>query len=99
MEFFKGDILLGIKEFHKKGSLPIIGVNAFFITLIPKGNNHLSMSNHCSISLVRFMYKILSNVVLKRLKVVLFNVINQIQSSFVPGRNLSDSILVGNKRR
>ncbi|XP_024164458.1 uncharacterized protein LOC112171517 [Rosa chinensis] len=72
-------------------------VNFTHICLIPKVNNPESMSDLRPIAPCNVLYKIFSKAIANRLKVLLPDIISPFQSAFVPGRLITDNILVANK--
>ncbi|GKV22549.1 hypothetical protein SLEP1_g32411 [Rubroshorea leprosula] len=81
----EGDITNFIKEFHKYGRL-VRGINASYITLVPKKKNPTTFKEYRPISMVGSLYKILAKVLANRLRKVIGKVINMTQSTFVEGR-------------
>lgn len=55
------------------------------------------MANFLFISLVGYLYKILSKVLANRLRKVVGNVVSEYQSSFFKGREILVGILIANK--
>ncbi|XP_028083204.1 uncharacterized protein LOC114284477 [Camellia sinensis] len=90
------DILKFMADFHENGKL-VKGLNASFVSLIPKQENPTSIQDYRPISLINSMYKILSKVLASRLKQVLPSIINSTQSAFLSGRSILDGILVANE--
>ena len=68
--------------------------NETHIVLIPKTENPQTIQEFWPISLCNMVYKILSKVIVNRLKPFLPNLISPNQVSFVPKRQLQDNIFV-----
>ena len=94
--FMKKDILDFMGEFHKNCKLPKC-LNSSFITLVPKVNNPMALSDFRPISLIGSMYKILAKVLAARFKKIIPVVVSEVQSTFIGGRNIQDGILIANE--
>lgn len=75
------------------GSFPV-SMNDTNIVLIMKCEAHENMKDLRLISLCNVLYKIFAKVLANRFKKVLPTVISEAQSTFVPGRAITDNILV-----
>jgi hypothetical protein len=100
------DFTSAILDFLNSGNM-LRCVNFTHIVMIPKTKFPESITQFRPISLCNVIYKTISKVLANRLKVILPSIISESQSAFVPGRLISDNILVAfeslhylkNKRR
>jgi exonuclease III len=88
-----GDVCKAVLEFLNGGRFDV-GLNSTNIVLIPKVNSPSNPSDFRPISLCNVLYKIISKVLANRLKCFLPTIVSPEQSAFVPGRLISDNILV-----
>jgi len=65
--------------------------------LFLKNDNPIELNEYKSISLVCYIYKIISKVLTNKLKGVLLDIIDQAQSTFIKWKSLLDSILVADE--
>ena len=87
------DVVDKIMLFLNNGE-DIRAVNQTHIVLIPKKKNCETPVDYRPISLCNVMYKLVSKVLANRMKQVLPDVIHESQSGFVPGRLITDNVLV-----
>ena len=69
-------------------------INYTHIVLIPKVKKQENMVDFRLISLCSVIYKIISKVLANRLKLILPQLISPTESAFVPGRLITNNMLV-----
>ena len=69
-------------------------INHTFIALIPKTSSFSQTSHFRPISLCSTIYKIISKILVNRLRPLLDHIISPLQSILVPSRSIHDNILL-----
>ena len=75
-------------------SVVLESLNSTFIALIPKVEQPRKVSDFHPISLCNVIYKLISKVLVNRLKFFLAMAIPESQGAFLSGRLISDNVLV-----
>ena len=81
-------------EWLNRGQFPN-NMNDSKIVLILKVENPNSMKYFTPIALCNVLYKILAKVLANRLKNILPSIIDELQAAFVPGRSITNNVIVG----
>ena len=92
----KNFVCTEVTEIFAQGSIPKY-LNETLISLIPRCQNPKSLSNYRPISLCNFVYKIVSKIVVARIRPHLGNLIFLVQIAFVPGRRGIDNVFIAQK--
>ncbi|GJV66510.1 RNA-directed DNA polymerase, eukaryota, reverse transcriptase zinc-binding domain protein, partial [Tanacetum coccineum] len=87
------DTCAAVKEFFTSGKL-LGELNTSIISLIPKVAVPKKVNDYRPISCCNVVYKTISKVITNRLKRVLNGLVGENQSAFIPGRQISDNILL-----
>ncbi|KAJ7009360.1 hypothetical protein NC653_000125 [Populus alba x Populus x berolinensis] len=87
------DFMRAVSYFFEYSIMPRC-INATRISLVPKVENPACMDDYRPISCCNVLYKCISKVLVARLKLILPDVISPSQSAFIPGRQISDNILL-----
>ncbi|GJU37563.1 RNA-directed DNA polymerase, eukaryota, reverse transcriptase zinc-binding domain protein [Tanacetum coccineum] len=87
------DVCAAIKEFFT--SRKLLGeFNTTLISLVPKSKAPAKVIDYRPISCCNIVYKGISKVITNRIKTVLGELVDVNQSAFIPGRQISDNILL-----
>lgn len=92
-EVISTSIVIEVQRFFVTGFLPT-SMNTTHIRLIPKIVGPKKVVDYRPIALCNVFYKIISKLLSMRLKQVLNAIISENQSAFIPGRAISDNVLI-----
>ncbi|KAK4384367.1 Retrovirus-related Pol polyprotein from type-2 retrotransposable element R2DM [Sesamum angolense] len=87
------DITAAVNDFFTTGRL-LKQVNATLITLIPKVSAPSHVTDFRPISCCNVIYKIITKILVLRIWEVLDKLISPSQNAFVPGRSISDNVML-----
>lgn len=76
------------------GNSSVESINRTFLVLIPKVEKPESLNQMRPISLCNVSYKIITKIIANRLKVLLPKLIAPTQCSFIPGRHITDNVVI-----
>ncbi|KAL0308093.1 UNVERIFIED_CONTAM: putative mitochondrial protein [Sesamum calycinum] len=86
-------IVEAVGDFFRTGKI-LKQINTTLLVLIPKVNMPTYVSDFRPISCCNVLYKAITKILVKRLQQVLPLLIDYSQNAFVPGRSISDNILL-----
>ncbi|XP_071694676.1 uncharacterized protein [Rutidosis leptorrhynchoides] len=92
-DIIRAGIMEAIKEFFINGQF-LKEINHTVIALLPKTNVPSQVNDFRPISCCNVLYKIISKIVTNRIKMGLNWVVSENQFTFIPGRRISDNILL-----
>nr|GEW49051.1 RNA-directed DNA polymerase, eukaryota, reverse transcriptase zinc-binding domain protein [Tanacetum cinerariifolium] len=92
----KNAFLLHFKDRFSTPSFPR-GSNSSFIALIPKMQDAKMVKDFRPITLIGSLYKIIAKILANRLRIVLGDLVNEVQSAFVANRNIQDGLFILNE--
>ncbi|GJY97028.1 RNA-directed DNA polymerase, eukaryota [Tanacetum coccineum] len=73
------------------------GCNASFVLLIPKVQDPKSVSDFRPISLIGSLYKVVTKILAMRLSLVIFDLVSDVQTAFLPNRQILDGPFIINE--
>ncbi|KAF7818437.1 reverse transcriptase [Senna tora] len=95
-DIFEKDIIPNIQEIFSTKVIPP-SWNETIICLIPKTHNPNEIKNFRPISLCNSLYKIISKILVNRIKPILPNLICENQAAFIRGRRATDNVILANE--
>nr|GFA35420.1 putative RNA-directed DNA polymerase, eukaryota, reverse transcriptase zinc-binding domain protein [Tanacetum cinerariifolium] len=87
------DVTHAVREFFRNGTL-LKELNHTIIALIPKVKSPSRVNDYRPISCCNVLFKCISKIIANRIKHGLKTIISPNQSAFVPGRSITDNILL-----
>lgn len=69
-------------------------LNETFIALVPKTDSPISINQIRPINLCNTLYKIISKILVNRIRPLLNDITNPAQASFIPGRQITNNIVI-----
>ena len=87
------DIWSFVKKAFETGTFDMATSDTLLV-LIPKSDHPTSFKEFRPISLCNVTYKIISKVLVNRLRAFLNDIISPLQSSFIPGRSTKDNAII-----
>ncbi|KAH0658710.1 hypothetical protein KY289_027458 [Solanum tuberosum] len=95
-EIVKQDIMDTFPKFYDQEVFEK-SFNATFIALVPKKKGANELRHYRPINLIGSIYKILSKVLIERLKGVIDKLVDSQQMTFIKGRQIIDAVLIANE--
>ncbi|KAL0287048.1 UNVERIFIED_CONTAM: putative ribonuclease H protein [Sesamum radiatum] len=87
------EVSAAVTEFFRTGKL-LKQINATLLVLIPKVQLPSQVSDYRPIACCNVLYKTITKIIVKRMQLILHQLIDYSQNAFVPGRSISDNILL-----
>ncbi|KAL0439808.1 UNVERIFIED_CONTAM: LINE-1 retrotransposable element O protein [Sesamum latifolium] len=87
------EIMTAVEEFFANGRL-LKQVNATLLALIPKVQSPTTVADFRPISCCNVLYKAITKILILRLRPLLSRLVSPTQNAFIPGRLISDNILL-----
>ncbi|KAJ9536697.1 hypothetical protein OSB04_un000082 [Centaurea solstitialis] len=90
------DVSIAIHNFFYRSHL-VGELNHTLLCLLPKSPNASSVSDFRPIACCTVLYKCISKMLVARIKPVLDELVSRTQSAFIPGRKITDNILMAHE--
>ena len=88
-----GDVCNAVSDFFLNGRI-LKEINHTIIALLPKVSSPSLINDYRPISCCNVIYKCISKIITNRIKEGLNDLVSDNQSAFIPGRSISDNILL-----
>lgn len=88
------DFTIAVQSVFKFGFLPK-GINSTILALIPKKTYFMEMKDYSTKACCNILSKVVSKILVNRLKLILSRIISENQSAFEKGRLLMKNVLFG----
>lgn len=85
-----------VQSFFRTNSFPR-DWNHMNLCLIPKIDKPKTTKDFRPISLCNVLYKVISKILVHRLKPVLSSIVSENQAAFIPGRAITDNVLIAHE--
>lgn len=95
-EVVREDMMKCIQEFHSTIMLPR-ALTLSFLAIVPKSYNPQGLEEYMPICLIGYLYKVISRILAARLRCVIGKLISKSQTTFIPGRQILDGVVVTNE--
>lgn len=95
-KIIKKDIIAAVQSFFSTGRM-YKPVNCTLVILIPKVQCPNTVKEYRPITCCSALYKIISKVLAKRIHDIIRTIISESQAAFIPGRNISDNIILAHE--
>lgn len=92
----KNDLVAVCREFHKSGSF-VRSLSSSFLVFIAKKEGGKKIKDFRPISLVGYIYKLISKIISKRLSSILKSIIRESQHTFMEGRQIINVVMVADE--
>ncbi|GKD78976.1 RNA-directed DNA polymerase, eukaryota [Tanacetum coccineum] len=90
------DFSIAVEWFFEHGDFAI-GCSSSFVALIPKVLDPKVVSDYRPISLIGSLYKVITKILASRLSMVISDLISDVQSAFLPNRQILDGPFIINE--
>lgn len=90
------DVIKEVTNFFRTSRMSA-EINKTNICLIPKVEKPITFSDYRPIGLCNVLYKIISKILVNRLKLYLKDIVSDSQAAFIPGRVIHDNVLIAHE--
>ncbi|GJS72435.1 hypothetical protein Tco_0705276 [Tanacetum coccineum] len=87
------DVTHAVREFFRNGTI-LKEINHTIIALLPKVKSPSRVNDYRPISCCNVLFKCISKIIANRIKHCLKTIVSPNQSAFIPGRSITDNILL-----